>query len=52
MREDDFIGQKFYWFSGEVQDIDDPEKWNRVKVKCHGYHPEGIEKNIYPGQQL
>ena len=27
MREDDFIGQKFYWFSGEVQDIDDPEKF-------------------------
>ena len=48
MREDDFIGQKFYWFSGEVQDIDDPEKWNRVKVKCHGYHPEGIEKEHLP----
>ena len=42
MREDDFIGQKFYWFSGEIKDIDDPEKFNRVRVFCHGYHPDEI----------
>ena len=27
MREDDFIGQKFYWFTGEVKDIED-RKYN------------------------
>ena len=48
MREDDFIGQKFYWFSGEVLDINDTKKWNRVKVKCHGYHPEDIKKEDLP----
>ena len=42
MREDGFIGQKFYWFSGEIKDIDDPEKFNRVRVFCHGYHPDEI----------
>ena len=46
MREDDFIGQKFYWFTGEVKDIADPESFNRVRVFCHGYHPDELrEKN-------
>lgn len=35
-RKDAFIGQQFFWFSGEVQEIGDH---NRVKVYCHGYHP-------------
>ena len=38
MRQDDFIGQQFYWFTGEVEDIKDPKKINRVRVRCHGYH--------------
>ena len=38
MRNDDFIGQQFCWFTGVVEDITDPEKMNRVKVRCHGYH--------------
>lgn len=36
-RSDAFIGQKFYWFTGEVKEIGDH---NRVKVWCHGYHPD------------
>jgi hypothetical protein len=48
MREDDFIGQKFYWFSGEIKDIDDPIGFNRVRVKCHGYHPDEIETSDLP----
>ena len=39
MKKDDFIGQQFYWFTGEIEDIDDPEGFNRVRVRCHGYHP-------------
>ena len=38
MRHDDFIGQQFYWFTGEVEDVKDPKKMNRVRVRCHGYH--------------
>ena len=38
MRQDDFIGQQFYWFMGVVEDRNDPEEMNRVKVRCFGYH--------------
>ena len=38
MRKDDFIGQQFYWFMGVVEDRDDPEEMNRVRVRCFGYH--------------
>ena len=38
MRNDDFIGKNFYWFTGEVEDIKDPRKMGRVRVRCHGYH--------------
>jgi len=44
MRKDDFIGQQFCWFTGVVEDIADPEKINRVKVRCHGYHDEDTAK--------
>ena len=45
MRKDDFIGQQFYWFTGEVKEIADH---NRVKVLCHGYYPQDIEKKDLP----
>ena len=48
MREDDFIGQAFYWFTGEVADVKDPEKMNRVRVRCHGYHEMDIEEKHLP----
>lgn len=48
MRKDDFIGQSFHWFTGEVRDINDPEGFNRVKVYCHGYHPDNIKNKELP----
>ena len=48
MRQDDFIGQKFYWFTGEIKDINDTKKFNRVKVFCHGYYPDEIETDKLP----
>jgi len=38
MREDDFIGQQFTWYTGIIEDIDDPLNLNRVKVRCIGFH--------------
>lgn len=38
MRADDFTTQQFTWFTGIVEDITDPNKLNRVKVRCLGYH--------------
>ena len=40
MRNDDFLSQQFIWFTGQIEVIEDPEKYNRVKVRCHGYHPK------------
>jgi hypothetical protein len=40
MREDDFIGQQFTWFTGVVENITDPMKLNRVKVRCIGFHTQ------------
>ena len=48
MRQDDFIGQKYYWFTGEVKDIDDSKGYNRVRVFCHGYYPDGIKTSDLP----
>ena len=38
MRADDFTTQQFTWFTGIVENITDPSKLNRVKVRCLGYH--------------
>ena len=40
MREDDFIGQQFTWFTGVIENITDPDKLNRVKVRCVGFHTQ------------
>ena len=40
MREDDFIGQQFTWFTGVIENITDPMKLNRVKVRCIGFHTQ------------
>jgi len=45
-RSDGFIGNDFHWFIGEVEDIDDTELYNRVKVRAYGYYEE--EKNGGP----
>ena len=38
MRADDYIGQQFTWYTGIIEDIDDPLILNRVKVRCIGFH--------------
>ena len=37
-RSDGFIGNDFHWFIGEVEDINDTELYNRVKVRAYGYY--------------
>src|SRR5210317_1496494 len=38
MRADDFLGGQFTWFTGIIEDINDTNNLNRVKVRCFGYH--------------
>ena len=38
MRSDDFIGQQFTWYTGIIEDINDPLNLNRVRVRCIGFH--------------
>lgn len=40
MKNDMFIGGDFAWFTAIVEDINDPKKLNRVKVRCHGWHTD------------
>lgn len=40
MNIDQFIGSNFVWFTGVVEDIADPLKLNRVRVRCFGFHTE------------
>lgn len=44
MRNDEFIGGTFTWFTGVVKDVTDTEYLNRVKVKCFGFYDE-VEDN-------
>lgn len=37
---DQFFNQQFSWFTGVVEDRDDPEKMNRVRVRVFGMHSE------------
>ena len=32
----------FIWFTGVVEDRDDPEALGRVRVRCLGYHTEDL----------
>lgn len=41
---DMFVGGQFEWFTGVVEDIMDPEKLNRVRVRCFGYHSDDLGK--------
>ena len=50
MRADDFTRQHFTWFTGIVEDITDPEKLNRCKVRCIGYHDDN--KELLPKEKL
>ena len=35
-----FFGQAFTWFVGVVEDVNDPLKMGRARVRCMGYHSE------------
>ena len=39
---DAFKGGDFCWFTGVVEDINDPDKLGRVRVRCFGYHDESL----------
>ena len=39
---DSFIGGQFIWFTGVVEDINDPEKLGRVRMRAFGYHTENL----------
>ena len=38
--DDMFIGGQFAWFTGVVEDVNDSEYLNRVKVRAFGYHSD------------
>jgi len=33
----------FIWFTGVVEDINDPEEMGRVRVRCYGYHSDNLD---------
>lgn len=40
----------FIWFLGVVEDVNDPQKINRLRVRCLGYHAE--DKSLVPTEAL
>ena len=43
MKENYFMGMDgFVWFTGVVEDRNDPSKLGRVKVRCLGLHTESL----------
>jgi len=46
-----FLGQDgFIWFTGVVEDRNDPSKLGRVRVRCIGYHTQ--DKTVLPTSDL
>jgi hypothetical protein len=37
---DSFIGGVFSWFTGVVEDVNDPLQMGRIRVRCIGYHTD------------
>ena len=37
---DSFVNTSFLWFTGVIEDINDPEEMGRYRVRCFGYHTE------------
>ena len=40
----------FIWFTGVVEDRNDPDKLGRVRVRCLGYHTDN--KELIPTKDL
>lgn len=47
---DSFVGGNFLWFTGVVEDVNDPEEMGRYRVRCFGYHSEN--KGDIPTEDL
>lgn len=47
---ENFIGQTFAWFTGVIEDINDPKEMGRVRVRCYGYHND--DKVEVPTEEL
>ena len=47
---DSFIGGSFVWFTGVVEDVNDPEMLSRVRVRCFGFHD--ANKGLIPTSAL
>ena len=45
---DSLMNAGLIWWQGIVQDIDDPEKIGRVKVRIFGYHTEKVSIDLLP----
>lgn len=50
IKDDMFIGGQFSWFTAVVEDVNDSEFLNRVRVRCHGWHTD--DKGILPTNKL
>ena len=51
MSDNYFMGlDGFVWFTGVVEDRNDPSQLGRVKVRCLGFHTE--DKNLIPTEDL
>jgi hypothetical protein len=44
MSNNDFLSTNFQWFTGVIEDINDPEQISRVRVRCFGYHTDDLNK--------
>ena len=47
---DSFVGGNFLWFTGVIEDINDPEEMGRYRVRCFGYHSDN--KGEIPTEDL
>ena len=47
-KADQFIDGQFVWFTGKIEDINDPEGLNRVKVRCFGFYANNIAVSDLP----
>jgi len=46
--DDQYIDGLFTWFTGKIEDINDPENLNRVKVRCFGFYDDSIAVDNLP----
>ncbi len=46
--DDQYIGGQFTWFTGKIEDINDPEGLNRVRVRCFGFYADDIAVSDLP----